>query len=261
MVEIRPFKKDINYQAYNYVYEDVKTFKEVLPYMKPMLEGVWNVLLLEPDLDYVKTLVDTGVVPSYVMLTVAVDPQQLEQLYLERPKLQKKEKTSWDVYMELIAKFPVEMDTKAMREIYWRCGPREDKLAEALDQLIDLPYVNMEEVNKRFAPVNRIYARNVVKKFLTENYRMAWSQVRQLEDEIGLTMAFYAMRKATRKLFRAKAKWLRNEQVDVYGIEDIPYDNLVRLYWLFETAASPHQLYIILKLYEGRHYPYVGNQS
>lgn len=261
MVEVKQMRKDMNYGGYDTVYEDYKVFEEVLPFLKPKLEGSWNIMILEPPLEFVRTCLDTGWVPSYVNLVIAAEPSQLDQLYMERPKLADNEKTPWTTYLELVAKFPIPMEDKAMREIYWRCGPREDKLAAALEELLDCHYVNMQEVNKRFAPVNRVYANQVVRTFLIGKRSVAWKQLGLLESEVGARIAFYAMRKAVRRLFNSKAKWLRNETVKEYYIDKVRYDDLIFLYWLFEEATSPYQLYPILQQFERRCPPYVGNQS
>ncbi len=251
----------MNYQAYDTVYETADEFMEVLPFMGPRLEGEWNILVLEPKPDFVKVCLDTGAIPSYVNLTLAMEPAQLEQLYLERPKLQDEERTPWTAYMELIKRFPIPMEDKAMREIYYRCGPREDRLAEALEQLLDCTYVNMREVDKRFAPRVRVYASQVVRQFLIGKRNVAWKQLSILETEIGERMAFYSMRKAVRNLFKSKAKWLRNEAVKEKFIDRVRYDDIVFLYWHFEVAVSPYQLYPIMQLFERRCPPYVGCQS
>lgn len=261
MVEVKQYRKDMNYQGYDKVYESSDEFETVLPFMGPRLEGAWNVLILEPSLQFVRNCLDTGYIPSYVQLTIAVEPAQLEQLYLERPKLADEEKTPWTAYMELVKKFPVPMDDKAMREIYYRCGPREDKLAEALDQLLDCTYVNMTEVNKRFAPQTRVYANQVVRTFLTGKRNVAWKQLSMLETEIGERMAFFSMRKAVRKLFKSKARWLRNETVKERYIDQVRYDDLIFLYWQFEAATSPYQLYPIMQMFERRCSPYVSCQQ
>lgn len=261
MVEVKQLRKDMNYQGYDTVYDDENAFQEVLPFLKPKLEGDWNLMALEPGLDFVRACLDTGLIPSYINLTLAVEASQLEQLYLERPKLAEEEKTPWTAYLELIAKFPVPMDDKAMRELYYRCGPREDKLAEALNQLLDCAYVSMKEIDKRFAPVNRVYASQVVRTFLTGKRVVAWKQLSILETELGERMAFYSMRKAVRRLFNSKAKWLRNEEVKERYISEVRYDDLILLYWLFESASSPYQLYPIMQLYERRCPPYVSVQQ
>lgn len=252
MVEIVPYKKDMNFRGYDEVYEDPSIFEEVVQYLKPKLDGSWNILVLEPKLEFVRTCLDTGYVPSYVTLTLAMEQAQLEQLYMEKPKLAEQEKGPWQAYQALIAKFPVPMEDKAMRELYYRVGPNEDKLAEALDQLLECSYVNLTEINKRWAPVQRVYASQVVRTFLIGRRSVAWKQLGILESSIGNRVTFYAIRKYVRHLFDAKAKYLRNEEVKERFIDKVSVYDITLLYWLFEEATAPEQLYPIFYMYERR---------
>lgn len=260
MVKVVPYKRDMNFRGYDEVYEDYKTFEEVLPFLKPKLDGDWNILVLEPKLELVRACLGNGVIPSYISLVLAVEQSQLEQLYLEQPKLQDEEQTPWQAYLALVAAFPVPMDVKAMRELYWRVGPNEDKLAEALDQLLECHYVNMTEINKRWAPVERVFASQVLRTFLTGRRDMAWKQLGILEANIGNRVAFYAVRKAVRHLFKAKSQYLQNQSVKEHYIDKVSVYDITLLYWLFEEATDPHQLYPIFLMFERRTPQYVCNK-
>lgn len=255
MIELRQHRKDMDFSSYDYVFEDVKKFEEVLPFLFPKLEGEWNILLVEPKPACIRTYLDTSVIPSYIHLLISVDKNQLEQLYLERPNLVEKERTNWDVYMDLIKEFPVPMDDKAMREIYYRTGPKEENLRAALNELCDYTTITMKEVNKHFAPVNRVYANQVMRAFLVGRYRQAWAMLSMLEREIGSTVAFYAMRKSIRRLFAEKCRYLQNESIKDTLVERVDGYTIILMYWLFEGATSPEQLYPILLMFERRQTP------
>ena len=255
MIELRQHRKDMDFSSYDYVFEDVKKFEAVLPFLLPKLEGEWNILLVEPKPSYIRTYLDTSVVPSYIHLLITVEPNQLEQLYLERPQLVEKERTSWDVYMDLIKEFPVPMDDKAMRELYYRAGPKEEDLREALNVLLEYPIITMREINRHFAPVNRVYANQVMRAFLFGKYKQAWAMLSMLEREIGSTVAFYALRKNIRRLFAEKCKYLKNESIKDRTVERVDGYTITLMYWLFEDAKSPDQLYPILLMFERRQPP------
>lgn len=259
-VTIVPFKRDMNFRGFDEVYEDYSVLEEVLPFMRPKLEGAWNVMVLEPPLDFVRVCLDTGYVPSYVSVTLALEQSQLEQLYLEKPKLVQEEKSSWTVYQDLVAAFPVPMDDKAMRELYYRVGPNEDKLAAALDELRDCIYINMVEINKRWAPVQRVYSSQVVRSFLIGRRSSAWKQLSILEANIGTVISFYAIRKYVRNLFSAKTKYLQNLPVKERFIDKVSVYDITLLYWLFEEASNPYQLYPIFYMFERRTLPNVSRK-
>lgn len=255
MIELRQHKRDMDFTSYDYIFEDSKKFEEVLPYLTPKLDGTWSVLLIEPKLAVVRTYLDTSLIPSYVMLVITLEGEHLSQLYLERPQLEEKELSNWDIYMNLIRDFPVPMDDKALREIYFRCGPNEASLKSALSELVDYSYINMQVVNKHFAPVNRVYASQVVRAFLLGNFKTAWRMLPMLEQEVGSTIAFYAMRKNIRKVFTEKNAFLRNEDTHNKLVEMVDGYTIVLLYWLFETATDPKQLYPLLQMFERRQPP------
>lgn len=255
MIELRQHKKDMDFTAFDYVFDDMKKFEAILPFLLPKLEGDWNIMLVEPKPSYVRTYLDTSIIPAYIHLVVTVEPSQLEQLYLERPQLVAKEKTSWDIYMDLIRGFPVPMEDKAMREVYRRKGPKEDDLREALDELLEYPVVTMREINRHFAPVNRVFANQVVRAFLLGQFKQAWRLLSSLEAELGSTVAFYAMRKNMRRVFEAKALYLQNEDTKEWLVEKVDGYTITLLYWLFESAKNPAQLYPLLLMFERRQTP------
>lgn len=255
MVELRQHRKDMDFSIYDYVFEDVDKFEKVLPYLLPKLEGSWKLLLVEPKMEHIRCYLDTSVIPSYIDLLITVDANQLEQLYLERPNLVEKERTPWDIYMDLIKQFPVPMEDKALRELYFRVGPKETDLAAALVELEQYDYISMKVINKHFAPVQRVFASQVVRAFLLGRFRLGWTLLSKLETEIGSTVSFYAIRKYLRRLLKEKEQYLQNEDVKERIVEQVDGYTLILLYWLFETATSPNQLYPILQMFERRQTP------
>lgn len=255
MIELRQHKKDMDFTSFDYVFEDVSKFEAVLPFLLPKLEGAWHVMLVEPKLANIRTYLDTATIPSYINLVITVDPSQLEQLYLERPQLVEKEKTSWDMYLDLIREFPVPLDDKAMREIYYRKGPKEEDLREALNELLDYQIITMRVVNRHFAPVNRVYANQVMRAFLLGRYKQAWQLLSMLEAELGGTITFYALRKNIRRIFKEKSRYLQNESTRERLVEQVDGYTIILLYWLFESASDPAQLYPILLMFERRQPP------
>lgn len=250
MIDLRKHQKYVDYSIFDYVFEDGASFESILPYLAPKLQGQWEVALVEPKPVFVRTFLDTSIVPSYIHLTMFIEGRQLEQLYLERPQLVEKEKSSWDTYMDLIKTYPIPIDDKALREIYYRKGPKEADLREALNTLSDYPVITLREVNKHFAPVQRVYASQVVRLFLQKDFKKAWKSLPVLERELGTTIAFYAMRKNIRAVFEAKCKYLQNEETKESIVATVDSYTIVRLYWWFEVATGPEQLYLILAMFE-----------
>lgn len=252
MITTRQHNRNVDFSIYDYVFEDSDKFLSVLPFLTPKFEGDWNVLVVEPKLPFVRYCLDTESVPEYINLVITLEAALLEQLYLERPALAVVEKSNWDLYLDMLAAFPSVLDNRSMREIYRRCGPKEDNLRAALNTLSVYPVITLTEVNKHFAPVSRIYANQVMRSFLLGRFRQAWRQLSMLEEEIGQTVAFYAMRKNIRYLFQEKNKYLRNEDTAERLVETVDVYSIIYMYQLFESATNPAQLYPILLMFEGR---------
>lgn len=252
MITLRQYSKDFDFSPYDYVFEDTQKFAATLPYLTTRLEGRWHLLLLTPKLPDVRTYLDVPLVPSHVDLVIALEPEQLEQVYLERPHLVEKAKSNWDVYLDLLKDFPVPMDKKAARELYYRVGPKEAELRGALRLLEDYNYISVKVINQHFAPTNRVFANQVVRAFLQRRFKYAWRLLASLEAELGTRVAFYAMRKNIRRVFQEKCKYMRNEETKDRVVEVVGGYDIITLYWLFETAQNPEQLYPILLLFERR---------
>lgn len=255
MIEIIQYSRELNYDGYDYVIEETDTLSGLVPYLLPKIEGGWEILLLTPPLSYVRSCLDTPLIPSHIHLVLVVDKQQLKQLYLERPALADSIQTNWEVYRGLLADFPTPLTPKAMREIYYRAGPKRTDLHDALQLLSQYQAIGMREVNKHFAPVQRVYARQVVRAFLLGETKESWKLLQQLESSIGSTVCFYAMRKYVRTLMSDKVQYLNNQDTQNRLVEEVDGYTLTLLYWHLESISSPYQLHPFLYNFERRNSP------
>lgn len=253
MIDLKKKERDMSLYSYDYVFEKVDKFYSRMPFFLPKLEGDWKVALVEPKFNDLSDIMDSSCIPDYLYLTIIVDEKILEQVYLTHPELVKAEKTNWEKYKDLLTTAPFSMDDKVMRELYYRAGPREKDLREALNTLSVYPVVTMPVLNKHFIKVNRVFASNVVQKFLLGWHKQAWKMLAVLEQEVGSRIAFYAMRKYIRTVYEEKTKYLRNEETKEWIVTKVDGYTIIRMYTLFEQAASPEQLYPILSVFtEGR---------
>lgn len=250
MIEVVRHDKHLDFSKPDYVFEKLDEFQSVLPYLLPKLEGTWHIMVIRPGLEFIRTCLTTSVIPSYLQVLLTVEKELLEKLYLEFPQMEKKEKTRWERYLDLVAQFPSTMDPRAMREIYRRVGPDTEALRGALDTLIQYPHISMQQVNRHFAPVYRVYGGQVVQQFLLKQHSKAWKSLAVLESELGTPFAFYTIRKYIRKLFQEKQRYLRNEDTSDFLVSRIDGYSIIILYWWFETATNPNQLHAIFDLFE-----------
>ena len=79
MIELRQHKKDMDFSSFDYVFEDVKKFEDVLPFLLPKLEGEWRIMLVEPKLSNIRKYMHTTIIPSYKNLNITLEQKQLGQ--------------------------------------------------------------------------------------------------------------------------------------------------------------------------------------
>lgn len=250
MITLKKKQKDMQFTPYDYTFEKMDKFYSIVPYLLPKIDGEWHIAILEPKFDEMLTLIDSSIVPKHLNVTIIVDKKVMEQLYLYHPEMEKPEKTNWEKYMDLLKTFEGSMEDKVMRELYYRAGPTEKALQEALGLLSKYPVVTMQILNKHFLKVNRVFASRVVQQFLMGWHAQAYKALSILITEIGSKAAFYAMRKYIRTVYKEKVKYLNNEETKEWIVTKADSYTIVRLYTLFEEATNPYQLYIILHIFE-----------
>lgn len=251
MLSLHAHSKDTKLFGVDYILEDKDRLLKLLPYLVPKLEGVWYVALIEPTLETVRMFLNTNIVQDHIKLDIYLDRSSLEQILLEYPSLSVKELTPWEVYQQIISRFPVPMDSKAMREIYFRVGPKREALEEALDKFKELDYVTVRDVDKLYVPRRRIYARQVAQAFLTKD-KNRWKKYCALEQELGISIAYYAIRKYIRKLFKEKDKYLNNKETTDKMVDKIDVYTIIHAYYLFSQSTDYHQLPALLSCIERR---------
>jgi hypothetical protein len=243
--------KDVRIGKADYIFEDMDKFDAILPYLKPKIVGEWHIALVDANVGRVKQYIKSDAIPKWLNVSVYLDKKLVEQLVLEFPGLEVRDLNPWERYINLIKEFNVPMEDKAMREIYYRAGPSTQNLAETLEEFRNLDFIRMSDVNKRLPPVKRVYAKNVLLSYL-RNKPYAWKLYCSLEEELGLKIAFYAMRKYMRKLFFEKTKYLLNKHVTDKAVLDVDVYRIIHAYYLFESAVAYKQLPAILSSIERR---------
>lgn len=185
---------------------------------------------MEPKSSHTHTYPNTPVIPSYVHLLITVGLNQLEQLYPGRPNPIEKKRTNWDMYMDLIRGFSVPIDDKAMRGFYYRASPKEEGLCAAFDKPMDYLIVTMQEINKHFIPVIRVYANQMIRVSLPGSYKGAWVVFSMLEREPGNTITFRVIRRNTRRMPAGKCKYLQDKSIKDSTVEKIDGYTIILLY-------------------------------
>lgn len=248
MIKISAMEKNLKISNADYIFDKSDKLLNVLPYLYKKILGDWYIVLLEPKPEIVRQFLDTEVIPEYVKLEIFMEPNQLEQLMLERPNMAIKKLSAWEKYQELIACTDILLDQKAVSEIYRRVGTNTKSLEEALNTLkekVGTEVVTVKHVRLYIQDNSRVYTNQVVRAFLLDD-KDAWKLFYIYEKELGEEIAFYAIRKYLRKLLKEKNSYLTNGEYKDRSVEQIDAFSIMRAFHLFETAKSHRQLIPIL---------------
>ncbi|MDR1523280.1 MAG: hypothetical protein LBS29_04950 [Endomicrobium sp.] len=252
MVKFQRLTKAVKMYGADYVYNDIEDFYTILPYLAPKLKGDWTIYILGKSIAEVNKCLEDGFIPEYLDVTIFLDVNTLQSLLLKYPSLEISDISDWDKFMRLIEEFPVLFEKKAMNELYKRVGPKTDDLEKALDSLKGLEYISYKDITSRFLSVNKVYARQVLRLFLLQDMRYAWKLYSTLEEDIGIDIAFYSMRRYMYMLFEEKLNYLSNKSYRDKLVQKVDAYTINYAYYLFTQATSPKQLLSILWAIEKR---------
>lgn len=254
MIKLNQMSKDIKLKDVDYIIEKEAIFEKILPYLYPKISGDWHIALIEPSVDFVRRIYDADMLPDYLNIDIYMEQSQLEVILLENPKLAVIRMTVWQKYQNLIAGLDVLFEDKAVSEIYRRIGPNYQSLENAVNKLIantEDGIVRIKDVRLYIEDNSRVYTSQVVRAFLTDNDK-AWTFFYTFERDLGTRIAFYSIRKYLRRLLNEKNNFLLNNDFDVKLVEQVDAFSIIRMYILFEEAASYKQLVPILMKYQSK---------
>lgn len=247
------FGKDVDYIIY-----DVKEFVKLRPYLYPKLQGVWNIGLLNFPLDKVYELIKTEK-DSPLNIIVYMKAVDLSRVLLRYPKLEYKEPSKWEKYVNYIKTLNINIENTALRELYKRTRGNLDNIATVIDR-VNGNTLNMLQLNKIIPKqAEVIYASDVVLTFLIKHNKLIKSKGSRLSqykyksytdllskmiNTIGRDYAFYAIRKYIANLVKEKERYLKNKIKDeklIDIMQCIDQYELLRLYIAF-LKSTPDML-------------------
>lgn len=240
---------------YDYVLDKEDKFESLIPYLYPKLKGEWRIELVQPKIGYVRTLLDTNMVPEFVNLDIVIPKDILENLQAERPKLAIETKTVWELFKEYLANTNLYIEPKVDSMIYNRVNHTEAALTEAVDNLYnkckDKGSITLRDVKDNILEKQVFYANQVFKSFILLD-KNRWKMYNIFEQDLGIRMAFYTLRKYIGKLLNDKEAYLENKDYKDRNVKDIDAYSIAYAHKLFQEAHSYLQLPIILCMIEER---------
>lgn len=253
MIKLALLKKKSKFPEADYILDKPEMFFSLLEVLTPKFKGNWEIVLVDPKLKEVKSLIDNGI-PEYINCTIMLVQAKLDNVVMDHPTLAPKTLSPKDEYKEMISSLKHVMEDRAMWMLYNAMGPNMQLLQEALDKLdaeCEELYITVKQVQQTFAVSKRVYASDVLRAFLIHD-RYRWFKLNTLTKELGEEYAYYAIYKQVRELLADKNKYLHNEDVKnrLVGTVDAPL--ICYAYVLFANSNSWRNLHGVLHDLEER---------
>ena len=256
MISLQTLSSKTKIPDCDYTFEKVENFQDLLLNLTPKFEGTWKIVLMQPKIKYVKSLMDKNTVPEWVDVIIYVSQKALEEIAVEYPALLPKKLTVKEEYMRMVANMRHLIDEKAVKAIYKSVGANTRILQEVLNELdnscvSDNEIITMKHIKGVVSIVKRVYASDVLKAFLLHD-KNRWNLYSKLVHDVGLNIAYYAMYKQAKKLLSNKADYLQNKDVKDFLARKVDATFICYVYVLFVNSSSAYQLPAILCAIENR---------
>ncbi len=250
MVRFEQLTHQTKIPAADYVFSDSVSFLEILDRLTPKLEKEqWNIVLVDPELSFILNYMDnTSIVPSYVDCVMYLPKDKMDAVFEQHPELTVHKESNWDLYLKMVHGMSVIVHTDAYTYLYRSAGPSLDDLKIALDKLSsesETGEITLADVKRSFVAVKRIYASDVFQAFYTRR-KDRWTLYKKYVDELGIRIAYYAMRKFVTRLLNEKYKYLQNQDVKERLVSEIDAPFICKVYALFMCYESYHLLPAIM---------------
>ena len=248
MIEVLQYNKKTKIPEVDYTLEKVEDLERLLYVLTPKLSGIWKIAIVDFKVKEVKEILASDNIPNYIHLVVLLPNAKLDQVLLEFPKFQQKQKSNKELYKDLVAGLSHLLEEKAMWSLYNSMSGNLNKLSEALEKLdkeCEGTTITTKQVKDTFELRRVVYASEVIEAFLTKD-RHRWFKYRTLVNEIGEEYAYYALYKQVRKLLADKTDYLNNRDVNNRAVTKIDAPFICYAYYLFVSNTTWKNLYAIM---------------
>lgn len=254
MIEVQVLNKKHTVPNADYTLDKFEDLEHLLYVLTPKLSGTWKLILVDFKIKEVKEILSRDVFPDYIDCLILLPNAKLDQILLEFPKFQQKQKSNKDMYKDLVAGLTHLVEEKAMWALYNSMSGNLNKLEEALTKLdreCENQTITMKQVKSTYEMRTVVYASEVLEAFLTHD-RHRWFKYRTLVNDLGEEYAYYALYKQVRKALTDKNSYLQNVDVknSIALKVDAPF--ICYVYTLFVTNNNWKNLYALMLRIDNR---------
>ena len=255
MITLQAFSSKSKLPNADYTFEKVELFESLICNISPKFEGDWVIVLLNPKIKYVKSIIDSNYVPEWINVIVMLSQKALEEVGSTYPGLLPKKLTAKEEYKSLIASLNHLIDESAVKLLWNNLGHNMSEIQRVLSELdakcVDGDFITVKDVKSYVTSDTVIYASDVLKAFLLkDNYR--WNKYDKLVHNLGMSYAYYSLRKQVFKLLSDKYSYLQNKDVKNYLARKVDATFICYVYTLFVNSTSYKQLPALMLAIDNR---------
>lgn len=244
MIRLVQYKKKMAIQPNDYFIEKMKDIVYLAEILTPKFSGTYTIVFFDPSIVECKKLLDENILPEFIECYLYLNKAKLDKLLLDYPKLSPKQKSTWEVYQEMIGGMTNIISETAAKMLYKAIGANEVALEEALTKLdkecktgVILP----KDVQKNYLYTPRVYAADVLSAFMTHQ-KNRWQLFEKYHADCGDAVAYYALKKQVKAALADKVAYLNNEDVKRKNIRIIDAPYFCYAYAIFANSNSPADL-------------------
>lgn len=230
-------------KTYDYVFTEASEFEEIQLYIKPKIEGEWVIIFLKPDIVEIKKILE---IDTTLELTVVTSQSNIDALHIKGYESQ----TRYDKFMQIVSKSKVQLEQRALYELYRRTAGNFEKLQLYLEEMEKVPekVFSKRDVQSYVTDDSATYASDVLREFLLNKWNK-WKLLNKLRKTLGDKYAYYSLRSSLFALIKDKKRLLTGEKCKYWFTEELNGYRMAKLLELL-LEQTPDSIDLIFINYE-----------
>jgi hypothetical protein len=227
----------------HYILDDTQEYISLQHYLLQRLDGKeWQLGWVHPSFDDVRKAITSNTLSSFATHYIKSDAATIEQLQINFPYLCDDTVSDWEHFTQIIYSIGIFIKDKTLRDLYYRTRDY-DAFVSKLSEISPTPAEITTDILDKILPnKRRVFTKQVLRLLLLQS-PYATKKANELISELGLPIAYYALRKRCTEMFTEKVKFFRNEPNNAPHINAI---SLIKAFYLFQQSSSPYQLPVII---------------
>lgn len=230
-------------KTYDYVFTEASEFEEIQLYIKPKIEGEWIIIFLKPDIVEIKKILE---IDTPLELIIVTSQSNIDALHIKGYESQ----TRYDKFMQIVSKSKVQLEQRALYELYRRTAGNFEKLQLYLEEMEKVPdkVFFKRDVQSYVTDDSATYASDVLRGFLLNKWNK-WKLLNKLRKTLGDRYAYYSLRSSLFALIKDKKRLLTGEKCKYWFTEELNGYRMAKLLELL-LEQTPDSIDLIFINYE-----------